>query len=204
MDNRERIIESAAELFRTYGIKAVTMDSLANHLGMSKRTIYEIFSDKDELLIGVFKWMAQRQRDLLNKILAESDTAVDAIFKLLKSNFDHFQNMSPAFQADMKRFHQDVLMKKAGKCEFPDNKNNIMIIERAIKEKFFRKDINPEIVNRCFDIMGKSMMNNEIYPFEQFSRIDVLANTFLNYMKGISTPQGLELINKLEKEYKFR
>ena len=52
MDNRNRIIEGAAELFRTYGIKAVTMDSLASHLGMSKRTIYEVFSDKDELLDG--------------------------------------------------------------------------------------------------------------------------------------------------------
>ena len=52
MDNRDRIIEGAAELFKTYGMRSVTMDFLANHLGMSKRTIYEIFSDKDELLIG--------------------------------------------------------------------------------------------------------------------------------------------------------
>ena len=63
MDNRERIIEGAAELFKTYGIKSVTMDSLANHLGMSKRTIYEVFSDKDELLIGVLKRMAEKQKE---------------------------------------------------------------------------------------------------------------------------------------------
>ena len=63
MESRERIIEGAADLFKTYGIKSVTMDLLANHLGMSKRTIYEIFSDKDELLIGVLKWMAEKQKD---------------------------------------------------------------------------------------------------------------------------------------------
>ena len=67
MDIRDRIIEGAAELFRTYGIKSVTMDSLANHLGISKRTIYEVFSDKDELLIGVLKWMARRQKELVKK-----------------------------------------------------------------------------------------------------------------------------------------
>jgi AcrR family transcriptional regulator len=53
MEIRNRIIEGAAELFKNYGIKSVTMDSLANHLGISKRTIYEAFSDKDELLTGV-------------------------------------------------------------------------------------------------------------------------------------------------------
>ena len=50
MEIRERIIEGAANLFKTYGIRTVTMDSLAAHLGISKRTIYEVFSDKDELL----------------------------------------------------------------------------------------------------------------------------------------------------------
>ena len=55
MDIRDRIIEGAAELFKTYGIKSVTMDSLANQFGMSKRTIYEVFSDKDELLMAVLR-----------------------------------------------------------------------------------------------------------------------------------------------------
>ena len=58
MDYRQKIIETAALMFRTYGIRAVTMDMLANELGISKRTIYEKFRDKDELLAGVLKLMA--------------------------------------------------------------------------------------------------------------------------------------------------
>ena len=50
MSIQERILEGAATLFKAYGIKSVTMDQLANHLGMSKRTLYEVFSDKDALL----------------------------------------------------------------------------------------------------------------------------------------------------------
>ena len=79
MDNKERIIEGAAELFRIYGIKSVTMDSLATHLGMSKRTIYEIFADKDELLIGVLKFMAEKQKELVKRVLDESENAIVAI-----------------------------------------------------------------------------------------------------------------------------
>lgn len=201
MENRERTIEGAAQLFRMYGIKSVTMDSLASHMGMSKRTIYELFADKDELLIGVLKWMTEKQKELVQKVLDESDNAIAAIFKLLQVNRDHFQEMSPAFQADLKKFHYEMLMKKSDKCEMPDYKNTRQVIERGIREKLFRKDINPDLANRCMDSLGKSMMNNDIYPYDQFSRRDVIRNTVINYMKGISTPAGVELINKLERKF---
>ena len=201
MDNRTRILEGAAELFRVYGVKAVTMDSLASHLGMSKRTIYEIFSDKDELLIGVLSLMAEKQRMLVSRVLNESDNSISAIFRLIEINNDHFQNMSPAFQADMKRFHTEVLMKKSDKCEMPDYKNNKEVIERGIKEKLFRKEINAELVNTCIYSLFRSVMNGDLYPFEEFSRREIIRNTVLNYLRGIATPEGLELISKLEKKF---
>ena len=201
MDNKERIIEGAAELFRIYGIKSVTMDSLAAHLGMSKRTIYEIFADKDELLIGVLNWMAEKQKELVKRVLNESENAIVAIFKLLEINRDHFQQMSPAFQADLKKFHHEVLMKKADKCEMPDYSNNLEVIEKGIKEKLFRKEINADLVNRCMFFMARSIMDNDLYPFEQFTRRDVIGNVLINYLRGISTPAGLDLINKLEPKF---
>jgi TetR/AcrR family transcriptional regulator, cholesterol catabolism regulator len=201
MDTGDRIIEGAAELFRTYGIKSVTMDSLANHLGISKRTIYEVFADKDELLIGVLKWMARKQKELVKKVADESDNAIAAIFKLLEINRDHLQRISPAFQADMMKFHHEVLLKTADKCELPDYSNNIEVIERGIKEKLFRKDLNAELISKCIYNLFRSIMNNELYPFEQFSRRDVIGNTVINYLRGISTAEGLELINKLERKF---
>jgi AcrR family transcriptional regulator len=200
MDNRERILVGAAELFRTYGIRAVTMDSLASSMHISKRTIYEIFSDKDELLIGVLQLMADKQKELVTQVLEESENAIEAIFRLLEFNRDHFQNMSPAFQADLKGFHQEVLLRLPDKCDLPDYKNNQKVIERGIKEKLFRKDIDADLVNRCLDSMGRSIMDNELYPFDQFTRRDVIGNVFINYLKGISTPEGVKLINKLEKK----
>jgi TetR/AcrR family transcriptional regulator, cholesterol catabolism regulator len=200
MGNKEKIIEVAAELFRTYGIKSVTMDSLAMHLGMSKRTIYEIFTDKDELLIGVLKWMAEMQKELVKRVLGESENAIVAIFKLLEINRDHFQNMSPVFQSDMKRFHYEVLMKRANKSELPDFRSTQEVIERGVKEKLFRKDVNIDIVNRCVDSLVKSVMNNDLFPFDEFSRRDVIGNVIINYLRGISTNEGIDLINKLEKK----
>jgi AcrR family transcriptional regulator len=201
MEIRERIIEGAAKLFRTYGIKAVTMDSIAGSLGISKRTIYEIFSDKEELLVNVLGWMAEKQKALISTVLENSDNAIVAIFRLLETGRDHFQSMSPAFQADLRKNHYESLLKRAVRDEMPDYRNHIRVIERGIREKLFRKDINPDIVDRTLYSLGRSAMDFDLYPYEEFTRREVVKNVFINYMKGIATAEGIELIKKLEAKY---
>ena len=201
MDIKERIIESASELFKTYGIRSVTMDSLANQLGMSKRTIYEVFSDKDELLMAVLTMMAQQQKDLVKRVLDDSENSIVAIFRMLEINRDNFQYMSPAFQADLKKYHHDVLIKNADKIEMPDYRNHYQVIEKGIKEGLFRKEISADLVNRCLYNLGRSIMDNDLYPYEEFSRHDVIRNIFINYVRGIATPKGLDLINRLESKF---
>jgi len=201
MEIRERIIEGASGLFRTYGIKSVTMDSLANQLGISKRTIYEVFSDKDDLLIAVLTRMARQQKEQVKRVLDESENSIVAIFRMLEINREYFQDISPAFQADLKKYHHDVLIGKADRIDMPDYRNNQQVIENGIKEELFRKEINPDLVNRCLYNLGRSVMDHDLYPFELFSRRDVIRNIFINYLRGISTPKGLDLINRLEKNF---
>jgi AcrR family transcriptional regulator len=201
MNIKDRIIEGAAELFKTYGIKSVTMDSLASHLGISKRTIYEIFSDKDELLVEVLTRMARNQKELVKRVLAESENSIVAIFRLLEINREYFQDMNPVFQADLKKYHYEVLLKKTDSSEMPDYRNNQEVIENGIKEGLFRTDIDPDLANRCLYNLGRSILDNDLYPFELFSRRDVIRNIFINYMRGISTAKGLDLISRLEADF---
>jgi AcrR family transcriptional regulator len=198
MDIRDRIIDEASESFKTYGIKSVTMDSLANQLGMSKRTIYEIFSDKDDLLVAVINRIAHQQKELVKRVLDESENSIVAIFKMLEINF---QYMSPAFQADLKKYHHDILLKDVKNIEMPDYRNHYEVIEKGITEGLFRKDINPDLVNRCLYSLGRSVMDNELYPYEVFTRRDVIRNVFISYLKGISTHKGLLLIIRLEEKF---
>jgi TetR/AcrR family transcriptional regulator, cholesterol catabolism regulator len=201
MEIKNRIIEGAAELFRTYGIRSVTMDSLASHLGMSKRTIYEVFADKDELLVSVLKWMSDKQNDLVVRIMEDSENAIQAIFSLLEFSMEHFQDMNPVFHNDLRKYHYMVLINRPDKSGLPDYKANIQIIERGIKEKLFRKEINPDIVNRCLFSLGRAAVDFDLFPSEEFPRREVVMNGFINYLKGISTPLGIELINKLEAKF---
>ncbi|HZL76851.1 MAG TPA: TetR/AcrR family transcriptional regulator, partial [Bacteroidales bacterium] len=149
MDYRQTIVEEAAVMFRTYGIRAVTMDMLAGQLGISKRTIYEVFRDKDELLKGVLKWMTEKQAESMKKVFGESDNVIEAIFRMLDMMSNHFQNMSPAFLMDMKRYHHEMVKMPDGQNEFPYYRSNSEIIKRGMKEGIFRKDIDIDITNKC-------------------------------------------------------
>lgn len=199
MDNRQRIIEAAALLFRTYGIRAVTMDMLANQMGISKRTIYEVFRDKNELLQGVLKWMTEKQREVLSKIMNESGNVIEAIFKMLDLMMDHFQNMSPAFQMDIRKYRHNVLRNLDEKTEIPFLRINAEIVNQGIKEGIFREDLDVQIINMCLFEVSKMSNDTELFPPDDFLRKDVIRNVYINYLRGISTQKGLDLINYYEK-----
>jgi AcrR family transcriptional regulator len=200
MDYRQKIIEEGAMMFRTYGIRAVTMDMLASQLGISKRTIYEVFSDKDELLKGVLKWMVEKQREVMIEIFSESENVIEAIFKMLDLMMDHFKKMSPAFQMDMKRIHGDIHKNREELIDLPYFSNNSEILKRGIKEGVFRDDINVEITNKCMLEVARMSNDKDVFPPDDFANKDVVRNFYINYLRGISTQKGLDLINRYEKK----
>ncbi len=202
MDYRQRITEEAANMFRTYGIRAVTMDMLAGQLGISKRTIYEIFRDKDELLRGVLKFMGEKQQELIKKVFGESENVVEAIFTLLDLMSAHFRKMSPAFKLDMEKYHNDILKVLRENDQMPYYIDNAEMLERGIREGLFRKDIDIDVTNNCiYEVMKMSVDKDKIGT----GRLDkevLIKDFYLNYLRGISTSEGLRLIDFYEKNQK--
>jgi len=194
MDYKQKIIESAALMFRTYGIRAVTMDMLANELGISKRTIYEKFRDKDELLAGVLKWMAVKQKEAIVKVFGESENVIAAVFRLFDMMCEHFRNMSPAFRLDMEKYYNNIVKNLLESDELPYSANNIEMLKRGIKEGIFRNDIDIDITNQCLNEVLRMPGEKDIYRSENNSR-NVFRDFYVNYLRGISTQKGLELIN---------
>jgi len=182
-----------------YGIKTVTMDMLASKLGISKRTIYEVFRDKDEILGGVIRWMTEKQHEVINQYLNESENVIEAIFKMLELMTDHFRKMSPAFRLDIRRLHKTILDNPGELQALPYYSNNSEILLRGIKEGVFRDDIDIEITNKCMLEVARISNDDEVFPPDDFLNKDVIRNFYINYLRGISTQKGLDLINRYEK-----
>jgi len=196
----ERIIAGAAELFRNYGIRAVTMDSIAGHLGISKRTIYERFHDKDELLYAVLVNMIEKQKAKIEKIVNESPDVLSAVFTMIKMGRDHMAAMNPIISSDLKKYHSNVLKRLKETCENPDYESAQRIFREGISQGVFRDDLDVSILSRTFSSMGKIAGDMTLFPPEKFMQRDLIKNIFVNYLRGISTPEGIKIIDSLELE----
>jgi AcrR family transcriptional regulator len=197
-DYDARIVAGAAELFRIYGIKAVTMDTIATHLGMSKRTIYERFGDKDELLFAVMKEMIRKQKEMVENILHSSSNVMEAIFTMLRISREHMASMNPLIGSDLRKYHDGVLQRIKATCDNPDHEGAKKMLKAGIEQGIFRDDIDIEIISRAVSGIGNLTGDTKTFPPEQFPQRDVIRNIMINYLRGISTAQGNSLIQELE------
>jgi AcrR family transcriptional regulator len=195
-----RIITGAAELFRQFGIRAVTMDMIASHLGISKRTIYERFRDKDELLFAVMDSMIGKRREKTDAILNSSPDIISAIFAMIRTGTDHAALMNPLIRSDLKKYHSKVLRRLREKCENPDHEAATKILETGIKQSVFRDDLNIDILSRAFSALASVIGDENLFPPEKFLQRDLIRNVMLTFLRGISTARGIELIDSMEHE----
>jgi AcrR family transcriptional regulator len=200
MEIQERIKHKADELFRRYGIRSVTMDEIATQLGMSKKTIYQYFSDKDQLVDAVAVEEISFSQDCCMKDMAASENAIDEIFRVMEFVEVMFRNMNPSMLYDLEKYHP------AGYKKFLEYKNKFLFdmikrnLERGIKEELYRPEINVEIMTRY---RLESMMlafNGEIFNPSKFNLVELQKEIIEHFLYGLATMKGYKLILKYKQE----
>lgn len=194
MEVRERILVESGKLFGKYGIRIMTMDSLAEEMGISKRTIYERFKDKDTLLLEVIMYYKNLTKEEAHQLIDQSDNAIEALFRIIRMTIDQMMRMSPAFFHDFKKYHQKVFKQFAEPGEIRDLSITRKLLETGIKQEVFRDDINIDIVNHgihaLFDLFG----HNSNLVEAGFKREDMFEHILIPFFRGISTKKGRKLL----------
>lgn len=192
---KQKIISGAEELFMRYGIKSVTMDDLATNLSVSKKTIYQHFKDKDELVLSVAQLhMEQDQKDVA-EIVGKSENAIQELFFMAQFIRNLATKMNPSVLFDLKKYHSkawEAFHKHKICCIYETVVNNL---ERGKKEGYFRAEIKSEILAtmRMQEVeMGYDPM---VYSPTKFNIIDVQMELFEHFVMGLVTPKGLKLYN---------
>jgi len=199
MDVRKRILTEATNLFFHYGIRNITMDAIAEKLGISKRTIYETFKDKNELLISCFEEYSKERYKVNEEIIKNSQNVLAAICSFIQSGAVAVDLLNPSFFSDMRKHYNDIWV-LASKQQNEKNYNlAFRLLRKGINEGIFRKDINIDIVVKLILEQMKFLVDNEIFPKDKYSRSEVFKNMVINFIRGIATNKGIELIDSLEK-----
>jgi AcrR family transcriptional regulator len=200
MDIKDRIQEKARDLFMRLGIRSVSMDDIATQLGMSKKTIYQFFADKDELVEAVMVANIKQTQQDCEKCLVSSANAIEEIFLTMEMIQEQFRNMNPMILYDLQKFHFGAFQKLAAhKNEFLLSiiRNNI---EKGISEGLYRKDIDVDILSK-FRLESMMMaFNLDLFPPAKYSLAEVTHVIIEHFLFGLATIEGHELILKYQKE----
>ena len=196
----ERILEKANTLFMQYGLRSVSMDDIAGSLGISKKTIYQYYSDKDELVLAVISDELARNQNLCEQYRNSSANAVHEIFLALDMVMALFGTMNPSLIFDMHKYHPKAFDKFQ---QYKDRYIFSMIREnmaRGIQEGVYREDIN-------LDILARYRLESIMLPFNPEFQNKLKQNLaqieqefIIHFLFGLASPKGYSMINQYLKE----
>jgi len=195
---KARIIAEAMKSFTTKGIKGVTMDDIASDLGISKRTLYETFTDKETLLLECVRQQEAEKEILSAKILSESENVLEVILKFYKATIEVYHKVNIRFFEDIKKYPKvNELLRQNGE---KNRSNVIAFFMKGVDQGLFRDDINFEIVNILVREQVNFLLKAEI--FRTFSFIEVYESIVFTFLRGILTEKGQNILESFIRNYR--
>lgn len=196
-----RVLQVSRRLFQTYGLRTMTVDEIARHLGMSKRTLYQLFRDKNELVRLVVKQFTEEMREQCELICREAHDAIHETFQMFQYLDGIFRNLNPIVFVEMQRYHPDAFMLFDQHQHMYTKQLILRNLQRGIREGYYRSDLHMEIIARFRLESALIPLNQDIFPKDQFPLHEVQHELMLHYLYGIATPKGYERIQQYEKQF---
>ena len=196
---KEKILKEAQVLFWKYGVKSVTMDYISKNLGISKKTIYQYFLDKDKIVLEVILDYMRGQNEEVEEIFSSSQDSIHELFMLSSHITKTCGSIYPSLFYDLKKYHfnaYEIFQEHKRKCLL---KSIIKNLQKGIEEGLYRKDINIMVIAKLRMEEIELGFNQEIFPSKDFKLNEVQIEFFNHFIYGITTVKGHKLLNKYKK-----
>jgi TetR/AcrR family transcriptional regulator, cholesterol catabolism regulator len=201
----QEIIQKISEIYFRYGIKSVTMDDLARELGVSKKTLYLHFRDKEDVVDKVINYLISAQKCGINDALNQPDTnAIDKLMLMTHFFAEHLKNSNASLMYDLQKYYPRVwdeivvFKREAVYNHIIDNIND------GVKEKLYRDDLNYEIIARIY-VSRMEMYQTDLWqPLEKYHLAEIFQTLFIYHIRGIASEKGIDYLEKNMDKWKFR
>lgn len=201
MEIKDYIIHGADKLFCQYGFKSVTMDDIAKQLAVSKKTIYQNFKDKNELVNILIEDRIANQKLQMESLFSASENAVQELYSSVQNMDCLLSTMNPMLFYDLQKYHQDAWLKFVAFKEKEIGKSITNNLERGKKEGLYREELNTEIITRLrLDEIDVIFRQNENYDTTKYSLADIMVEITWHFLYGICNNEGVKLIQKYDAE----
>ena len=200
MTQREKIVDHVSQMILSLGVKSVRMDDVANSLGMSKRTLYELFGDKEELLSQSIIHMMERRCKNISEQVRDCDNMLEVLMKSIKifTNSGQVSDMEKRLTANLKKFYPAVYEKVQRVHSEWGVQGLQYALDRCLAEGYLDPNVDVELMARLFfTSTGMLMSDNDVILPEGISREEAFGAMVVNFLRGLSTVKGLQLIDEM-------
>ena len=191
---RERILRKAMYLFKKQGVRNVKMDDISRALGISKRTLYEIYDNKEQLLLeGVKMDNDLKSQDMDDFIREKQHNEIEIMVKFVHMQMAELKDITPLFFRELNRYKPVVAYLE--ECKEVKTLHTISFIRKGVEHGYFKASLNYDIVLE----MGEAVMNHmmEYKLYERFPIQEIFRNYVAVLMRGYCTDKGIRELEKL-------
>lgn len=201
MEPLQKILIAAIELFGQYGFKTITMDDIARRAGISKKTLYQHFANKQEVVQESVMWYRNNTEQSCGALLQDADNAVEAMVKILAYFDSLYQRLNPMAMFEMQRFFpeayrsfREMLMER----DVMMMRDNIL---QGIREGYYREGLNADLMARFRIETSLLILQPSLVVSDRQSLMTVALEIGEHFMYGLMTPKGEKLYQKYKAQY---
>ena len=202
MEERTRqIVPKVYLLYQRFGIKSVTMDDVAQHLGISKKTLYESFTDKEDLVRQVLIWDYDRKFDFFLQIEKKNLHAIEELFEVYKMIKEIYRDYNPSVEYDIRKYYPALysqLREIKRKRMFELSMKNM---SKGKQEGLYRSDLNVSILARLHVFRVENIIESELFSIEELTSIKVFHELFLYHLNGIVSDEGRRILEASHRKF---
>jgi len=200
-DVKEKILKGSETLFMKYGVRSISMDDIARHLSVSKKTLYQHFADKDELVLMVSKAHLKREKQKYDAIASGSTNAIEELHKISFCLRQDIQEMNPGLLFDMEKFYPkawEVYLDFKNKYVRQSILKNLKL---GVEEGYFRPELNPQVLTTLRLTTVQAAFDDRLFPKDQFNFVEVQTQLFEHFVYGLCTDKGRKLYQKYKENH---
>lgn len=198
MSQKQEILIHTKELFFRLGVRSVTMDDISRELGISKKTLYLHFDNKEDIVEKVMKMHFEDEKEKINDILHTSENSIDFTISLIRNVLSNMRNLHPSAIFDIQKYYPKVWK------QFQEFKNDFIYnsmlqnLEKGVEEGFYRNDLNTDIIARVYINTIDFVVSPFSFPSTKYNFMQVYLEYVTYHIRGVVSEKGYQYLKTLD------
>jgi AcrR family transcriptional regulator len=197
-DIKNTILQKALLLFFRYGLKSVTMDDIARELAISKKTLYQFFENKNDLLTQIMEIENEKDATITCQIIHKSSDALDELLGHAQHAIGELSKLmsSSTMIYDFQKYYREIWSKFENEMNnriYEGTKNNI---ERGIREGLYRADVDADIIAKLYVSKMMCFVDEDMFPSKKYDKVKLFKQYLIYHIHGIATAKGLKKLEE--------